>query len=135
MESLTPVSVSQAIQNPLFHENKNQFWKMLCYIFTDYNNMKVYHHLDSETFSMIIEQLHVVLENTAEYSTIASNQDLLKNVYYAGLTRTKGVKSLSQWQATEKTTTLQAFHYLYKQLFQLKMSLPNFGHVDNKFEN
>jgi hypothetical protein len=135
MDSLTPNSVKQAIQDPTFHQNKSQFWKMLCFLFTDYQDKKVYNHIDNITFSMIMEQLHVVMENTEEYSTIASNKNLIKHVYYAGLTQTKGHNSLTRWQATEKTTTLQAFHYIYKQLFHMKLTLPTFGKVGDDFKN
>ena len=135
MASLTPNAVKLAVQNPTFHQNKNQFWKMLCFLFADYQDTKVYKHIDNITFSMIMEQLQVVIENTDEYSTIASNKNLLKHVYYAGLTQTKGANSIAQWQATEKTTTLQAFHYLYKQLFQMKLVLPTFGKIGDDFKN
>ena len=135
MASLTPNAVKLAVQSPTFHQNKNQFWKMLCFLFTDYQGTKVYQHIDHTTFCLIMEQLHVVIENTDEYSTIASNKNLLKHVYYAGLTQTKGHRTITQWQATEKTTTLQAFHYLYKQLFQMKLVLPTFGKIGDDFKN
>ena len=135
MATLTPNSVKQAIENPTFYQNKNQFWQMLCFLFTDYQGTSVYKHIDNVTFGRIIEQLHVVIENTEQYSTIQSNKNLLKHVYYAGLTQTKGMKSIAQWQATEKTTTLQAFHHLYKQLFQLKLNMPLFGHIGSDFKN
>ena len=82
MASLTPNAVKLAVQSPTFHQNKNQFWKMLCFLFTDYQGTKVYQHIDHTTFCLIMEQLHVVIENTDEYSTIASNKNLLKQLYH-----------------------------------------------------
>lgn len=128
--TLTPQSVVIAINNPTFHQNHQQFWKMLCYLFTDFQGGKVWQHIDPNTFKTIMEQLHVVMENTQQYSTIRSNKQLLYHVYMSALKRVKASKTVAQWQAHEKYSVLTAFHYLYKQLLALKFDMPLFSHVE-----
>ena len=135
--SLTPNSVKLAVSNPNFYKNQNEFWQMLCYLFTDYQSIPVWRQIDEDTFRLIIEQLHVVIENVYEYSVLTSNQNLLEQVYFSALTRIKGQRPLTLFMAKEKTSVLQAFHHLYKQLFRMIVEskgpyMPIFGSVKNK---
>lgn len=76
-----------------------------------------------------MEQLHMVIENTENYSTIESNQGLLYHVYFASLEKIKGGRSVAQFMGYEKYSVLTGFHYVYKQLYQLNVVLPLFGHM------
>ena len=128
-KTITPENVTIAVTNPTFHQNHTQFWQMLCYLFTDHEQQKVWRKISEETFRTIMEQLHVVMESTDQYSTIRSNQHLLYQVYMTGLISIKGGRSVAQFQAHERYSVLQSFHYLYKQLFALNVSMPLFCHV------
>ena len=127
--SLTPSSVSAAVQVPTFYQNVSQFWKMLCYLFTDYQGQKVWKHLPVDTFRSIIEQLHVVIENTQNFDTIRSNKDLLYHVYFACLISVKQHQTVSEFHAWENPPVLKGFHHLYKILRQLNFDMPLFAHV------
>ena len=129
VKTITPALVSSAVANPTFHQNHTQFWQMLCYLFTDHEQQKVWRKIPVDTFRTIMEQLNVVMEATEHYSTIRSNKQLLYHVYMAGLVSIKGGRTVAQFQAHERYSVLQAFHYLYKQLFALKVAMPLFCHV------
>tara|TARA_B110000046_G_C12715836_1_gene282520 strand:+ start:41 stop:481 length:441 start_codon:yes stop_codon:yes gene_type:complete len=131
--ALTPRNVTLAITNPTFHQNHPQFWKMLCYLFTEHEQKKVWQHIDKDTFRTIMEQVHVVMENTDQYRLLRSNQQLLYHVYMAALTSIKASRSVAQFQGHERYSVLQAFHYLYKQLFAMNVVMPLFCHVAEDF--
>ena len=130
----TPEDVCKAVAIPTFFENHDEFWKMSCYLFTNHNGQKVWSQLPTDTFRTIIEQLHVVMENTEQYSTIVSNQGLLYHLYFAALHKIKGPRSVAQFMAHEKPSVLSGFHYVYKQLFHLKVVMPLFCHMAEDFE-
>lgn len=126
--SLTPAAVTAAIQTPGFHQNQIQFWKMLCFLFQDYEGQKVWEHLPRDTIRSICEQLHAVMESVEDYSTIQSNRNLLYNVYFVILSKVRGPKTISRFHGDETPIFLNALHQLYKTLLQLKMPMPLFGH-------
>jgi hypothetical protein len=132
--SLTPISVTQALDTATFFQNQDQFWKMLCYIFTDYQGQKVWRQIPSDAHRSIIEQLQVVIENTDSFDTIHSNKNLLYHVYFAALISIKGKRTLTDFHAYEKPTVLIGFHHLYKLLLQLKMDMPLFAHIKEGLE-
>lgn len=129
METLTPEHVSKAVDRPNFYENHDEFWKMLNFLFTTYNGSSVWRQIHPDIFRKIIEQLHVVLESTENYSTIKNNQTLLYHIYLASLISTRGSQSVQQYMAYEKDTVLQGLYYLYKQLHALKMPMPLFCNI------
>ena len=126
---LTPEDVCKAVAIPTFFEKRAEFWKMLCYLFTTHNSQPVWKQLPIETLMTIVEQLHVVIENTEDYSTIQSNQGLLYHVYFALLTKIKGGRSVAQFMGYEKHSVLVGFHHIYKQLYHLNVNMPLFGHM------
>jgi hypothetical protein len=128
----TPQDVEKAVNSPTFYQNPKQFWQMMCYLLSKHEGEFVWKLIKVESFKLIMEQLQVVIENTAEYSTIQSNKNLLYHIYITALERIKGGRSVAEFMAYEDTTVLKAFHYLYKQLFQLKITLPLFGHLPEK---
>lgn len=130
--SLTPAAVTAAIQTPGFHQNQTQFWKMLCFLFQDYEGQKVWEHLPRDTLRIICEQLHAVMESVEEYSTIQSNRNLLYNVYFVILSKVRGPKTISRFHGDETPTFFTALHQLYKTLLQLKMPMPLFAHSQKR---
>lgn len=132
---LTPQHVVNAVSNPNFYQNQPQFWNMLNFLFSDYNGVKVWRHLKADTFRTIAEQTHVVMESVQEYEQISSKQKLLYHLYFITLASVRGNRSVSEFQAYERPSVLKAIHYLYKQLRQMKMTMPLFCHIpkDLKF--
>ena len=126
--SLTPAAVTTAIQTPEFHQNQAEFWKMLCFLFQDYEGQKVWEHLPRDTLRAICEQLHMVMESVPEYSVIQINRNLLYNVYFVILSKVRGPKTISRFHGDETPAFLTALHHLYKALLQLRMPMPLFGH-------
>jgi len=129
MSVLTPEHVCKAVAIPTFFEKHDEFWKMLCYLFTSHNGQKVWEQLPLDTVRTIMEQLHMVIESTESYSTISSNQGLLYHVFFALLRRVKGGRSVSQFMAYEKYSVLTGFHHVYKQLYHMNVVMPLFGHM------
>lgn len=127
--SLAPSAVTAAVQNPTFYQNVPQFWKMMCYLFSDYQGKKVWRHLPVDTFRSVIEQLHVVIENTENFGTIRSNKDLLYHVYFVSLISIKQNRTISEFHAWENPPVLKGIHHLYKLLRQLGFEMPLFAHV------
>ena len=125
----SPQDVDKAVSTPTFFQNQDQFWKMLCYLFTTHEEKYVWELIQVDTFRTIIEQLTVVMENCDQYSTIKSNKDLLYHVYVAALKRIRGGRTVSEFHAYEKFPVLAGFLYLYKQLFHLKMNMPLFAQI------
>lgn len=125
----SPADVDTAVSNPTFFQNHAQFWEMLCYLFTKHGQEEVWKLVQVDTLRTIVEQLQVVMETTNDYSVIQSNKDLLYHVYIVSLQRIKGGRTVAEMMAYERHSVLYGFHYLYKQLFQLKINLPLFGHV------
>ena len=130
--SLTPASVTAALQTPGFHQNQEQFWRMLRFLFQDHQEKKVWEHLPPDTVRNICEQLHMVMESVEEYSTLQINRNLLYNVYFVILSKVRGPKTVSRLHADESAVFLSALHHLYKTLLQLKMPMPLFGRAQRE---
>lgn len=132
--SLTPASVTVAVAAPTFFQNHDQFWKMLSYLFTDYQGQRVWRQVSPDTHRTIIEQLQVVIENTDNFDTINSQKELLYQSYFAALMSTRRAQTVSQFHASEKTTVLTGFYHLYKLLRQLNVNMPLFASVQKGLE-
>lgn len=126
--SLTPDTVTAAIQTPGFHQNHKQFWQLLCFLFQDYEGQKVWEHLPRDTMRKLCEQLHAVMESMEDYGVIQSNRNLLYNTYFVILSKVRGPKTNSRFHGDETPAFMTALHQLYKTLLQLKMPMPLFGH-------
>jgi len=132
--SLTPASVTVAVATPTFFQQHDQFWKMLCYLFTDYQGRRVWRQVSADTHRLIIEQLQVVIESTDDFNTIRSQKHLLYRIYFAALISIRAAGTVSQFHAFEKTTVLTGFHHLYKLLLQLHFDMPLFASVQEGLE-
>ena len=124
--NLTPQHVVAAISNPNFYQNQTQFWNMLSFLFSDYNGQKVWRHLQADTFRSIVEQTQVVMESTHDYSQISNNKKILYHLYFISLSSIRGNRTISEFQAYEKTSVIKAIYYLYKHLRQVKFEMPLF---------
>ncbi len=124
----TPSNVTLALNNPNFINNHKQFWQMLCYLFSDFNEQKVWKQLPTNTVRKICIQFHTVLESLTDFAVIQSNRDLLFNVYLMIVKRTKGLNSVSQFHYNESPEFLMALHQIYKIVLTLKFEkIPLFG--------
>ena len=132
--SLTPLSVSTALDVPEFYQNKQQFWHMLGFLFTNYQNKPVWEQVPTDAYYKLGEQLwHFAnaIESEAEFN--AKGQTIYRT-YYTIMRITRGNRSNSAWHAYSSPEFLQAMYRLYRQMYSVGTipNLPLFGHIDPK---
>lgn len=132
--SLTPLTVSTALNVPEFYKNKQQFMYMLEFLFTNYQNKPVWQQVPTSAYYKLGEQLwHFVndIESEAEFN---AKGPTIYRTYNTIVRMTRGSRSNSDWHAYSTPEFLQCMYRLYRQMYNVGTipNLPLFGHVDPK---
>ena len=101
--SMNPTQVTTAVSNPHFYQNKESFWQMLCYLFSDYQSQKVHTFLPPDTFRNISVQLYSLIESVDvdKFHIIQSNAKLLYHTYFLLLKNIRAQKTITWMLAKE----------------------------------
>lgn len=130
--SMNPTQVTTAVSNPHFYQNKESFWQMLCYLFSDYQSQKVHTFLPPDTFRNISVQLYSLIESVDvdKFHIIQSNAKLLYHTYFLLLKNIRAQKTITWMLAKESPEVLISIYQLYKLLLmRLKPGpMPLFAH-------
>jgi len=132
--SLTPLTISTALNVPEFYKNKQQFMYMLEFLFTNYQNKPVWQQVPTTAYCKLGEQLwHFVnaIESEAEFNAKGAT---IYRTYNTIVRMTRGGRSNSDWHAYSTPEFLQCMYRLYRQMYNVGTipNLPLFGHVDPK---
>ena len=134
--AISPASVTHALNQPTFVNQHKNFWHMLCFLFSDYNQEKVWKQLPIDTIRKVCVQLDIVVESMSDYAVLQSNRDLLFHIYIMIITKVKHQQTVSQLMYNETPEFLAALHNLYKHILQLKFKkVPLFGHTNPMYPN
>lgn len=126
----TPQDVMKAVNMPNFSQNHDQFWQMLNFLFTQYNDEFIHTQLDTQTFRKIICQLHQVVEDTTDYDIIIKNSELIYHVYFVALASIRGGRTNSEMHGYETPEVLRSLYQTYRLLLKFeRYNLPCFGHL------
>lgn len=127
---MNPHQVTVAVSQPNFYFRKKEFWKMLSFLFADYQSQKVHTFLPSNTFRNICAQLYALIEAEYDYAVLESNQMLLYHTYFVILKNIRAHKTITRMTVDETPETMMALYQLYKRLLELKPGpLPLFAHL------
>ena len=125
----TPRDVQMAINTPNFCKNQEPFWKMLRFLFTDYNGSPVHSQLDIQTYRKMVCQLHTVIEETESYQKILENRQIIYLVYFVILEALRGHRSNCDMHVRESPEVLKALYQTYRLLLRFEcFEMPLFGH-------
>lgn len=130
-QTMSPNNVTTAVSDPHFYTQQQAYWRMLCYLFTDYQGQKVHSFLPPETFRKICLQTHALIESIDpdNYSVLESNRTLLYHAYFVILKNVRAQKTITRMTVDESPDFLMALYQLYKRLLQLKPGpMPLFAH-------
>lgn len=128
---LTPSTVTHALNVPIFYQQKTQFWNMLNYLFTTYEQKPVWQHLSEQTHVQLAQQLHWAVEALETEAQLFQCCTIFYQTYFVILYATKGFLSQTQWLASSSQDYLQNMYKMYRLLFSVREKLPplpNFGH-------
>lgn len=131
MAAITPSTVVHALNVPTFYQQKAQFWNMLSYLFTEYEQKPVWQYLNVATLHQLARQLDLAMESCASEAEVIQKRELFYKTYFVLVTATRGPRTQTEWLAYSPPDFLQAMHKMYRTLFSLKEKLPplpNFGH-------
>ena len=125
-----PADVANAMNNPAFCANHEQFWQMTQFLFSEYNGAKVWTDVPRNTFQAMAVQLYTVIESVDCFTKLQRRAELIFHTYIVILTKIRGVETVQQMMFKESPEVLQALHHIYRLLFRLKVpNLPLCGHV------
>lgn len=132
--SLTPLTIATALNVPNFYQNKQQFWHMLDFLFTNYENKPVWQQVSRETYHKMGIQLWHLVNNIETEAELIRKSETLYNTYYVIMQVTLGQRSNSDWHAYSSTCFLNSMYRLYRQMYSMRTihNLPLFGHLATK---
>jgi|TARA_B110000091_G_scaffold127957_1_gene137324 hypothetical protein len=131
--SLTPLTIATALNVPNFYQNKQQFWHMLNFLFTNYENKPVWTQVSKDTYHKMGIQLWQLVNDIETEAELNGKSETLYKTYYTIMRMTR-VGSNSDWHAYSSLEFLNSMYRLYRQMYNMRTipDLPLFGHLVNK---
>lgn len=129
--SLTPLTVSTALNVHQFYKNKHQFWHMINYLFTNYNNKPVWEQVPTEAYYKLGEQLWQIVNTMESEAEFNAKGPMVYKTYYTIMRMTRGERSNSDWHVYSSPEFLQSMYQLYRQMLSARTipNLPLFGQL------
>ena len=128
---LTPLNVSSALNVPGFYLNKGQFWHMIEFLFTQYNEKTVWSQLPQSTYSNMGIQLHQFVESLDSEVKLIEKIETLYQTFFVIMRMTRYKRTVSEWYAYSSPEFLDAMYKMYRLMFSMQgvPKLPLFGHT------
>jgi|MDSY01.1.fsa_nt_gb hypothetical protein len=132
---MNPGKITEAVSNPQFYMQRAAFWKLLQYMFTDFQGQKVYTFVPPDTFRQVSMQLHRLVESYMVVHTGNDNVNLhehapiIYHTYFLLLRNIRAQKTVTRMMADETPAQLMSLYKLYCLLLELKAGpMPLFAH-------
>ena len=129
--SLTPTTVTHALDVPTFYKQHEQFWHMLTFLFTEYKNQTVWKQLHPETYSKMAMQLEKVINGLSSEQHLLNRKELFFHAYFVIVEMTRRNQTVAEWMGSSSSEFLTSMHNMYRILYTIQSHLPNlplFGH-------
>jgi hypothetical protein len=128
--TLTPADVTHAMNVPIFYNQTNSFWNMCSFLFTQHNGRPVWQQVPADTFFKMGEQLYQAVEALPSETVMQQKRLLFYQTYFTIISKTRGLRTQTEWLARSPPDFLQAMHKMYRLLFSMRNlvpEMPNFG--------